>query len=71
MKNIFSYQYGSVFTGKEIKDFLKSWEENGKSMRGLRQYLDLEDDVKYVMRQQSCTGCGEKSRVFIRVQEVF
>ena len=22
MKNIFSYQYGSVFTGKEIKDYL-------------------------------------------------
>lgn len=71
MKNIFSYQYGSVFTGKEIKDFLKSWEEKGKSMRGLRQYLDLEDEAQYVMQQQSGTGCGEKSRVFIRMKEIF
>ena len=32
MKNIFSYQYGSIFTGKEIKEFLLDWEQKGHSL---------------------------------------
>ena len=34
IKNIFSYQIGSTFTGKEIKDFLTQWKAKGKSMYG-------------------------------------
>ena len=48
MKNIFSYQYGSVFTGKEIKDYLIYRTNKGYSLAGYNQYFRCKDNRLYV-----------------------
>ena len=67
MKNIFSYQLGSTFTGKEIKDFLYKWETDGHSRYGLRQYLNCKDEELYYFFEASGTAVGEKKKGFHRV----
>ena len=66
--NIFSYQYGTVFTGKQIKEFLKEWESKGHSMYRLRQYESCVDDELYEFVELPGTGAGEKHKGFIRVE---
>ena len=68
IKNIFSYQYGSIFTGKEIKDFLHKWEADGHSMYGLRQYLKCEDSRLYWFVNLGGTAAGEREKGFCRVE---
>ena len=62
MKNIFSYQYGSVFTGKEIKEFLLDWEQKGHSLYGLRQYLNCKDDQQYMFITIQGSDIGSRPR---------
>lgn len=62
MKNIFSYQLGATFTGKEIKEFLYKWESDGHSMYGLRQYLKCKDDELYWLSEADSTAAGEKKK---------
>ena len=66
--NIFSYQYGTVFTGKQIKDFLKEWESKGHSMYRLRQYKQCIDDELYKFVELSGTGAGERYKGFVIVK---
>ena len=66
--NIFSYQYGTVFTGKQIKDFLKEWESKGHSMYRLRQYKQCIDDELYKFVELPGTGAGERYKGFVRVE---
>lgn len=67
IKNIFSYQVGTVFTGKEIKDFLAQWEAKGNSMYGLLQYLKCIDDYLYMFCNIGGTAAGDTKKAFIRV----
>ena len=67
--NIFSYQYGTVFTGKQIKEFLKEWESKGHSMYRLRQYESCVDDELYKFVELPGAGAGEKHKGFIRVEQ--
>ena len=67
IKNVFSYQIGSTFTGNEIKDFLTQWEAKGKSMYGLRQYLNCIDDYTYMFCNIGGTAAGETKKAFIRI----
>lgn len=69
--NIFSYQYGAIFTGKQIKDFLKEWEYNGHSMYGLRQYENCIDNELYKYVELSGTGVGETHKGFVRLKKVY
>lgn len=62
MKNIFSYQLGSTFTGKEIKEFLYEWESNGHSMYGLRQFLKCKDNELYWLCEADSVAAGEKKK---------
>ena len=64
--DIFSYQYGTVFTGKQIKEFLKEWKSKGRSMYRLRQYEHCVDDELYRFVELSGTGAGEKYKGFIK-----
>ena len=66
--NIFSYQYGTVFTGRQIKEFLKEWESKGRSMYRLRQYERCVDDELYEFVELPGTSVGEKYKGFIRVK---
>lgn len=66
--NIFSYQYGTVFTGKQIKDFLKEWESKGHSMYRLRQYERCEDNELYKFVELPGTGSGERFKGFVKVK---
>ena len=65
--NIFSYQYGSLFTGKEIKEFLRERQRKGKSLYNLEQYLNCQDEVIYRFVELPGTGVGEKLKGFIKV----
>ena len=58
MKNIFSYQFGAIFSGKEIKEYLLYRKSKGYSLSGLKQYLNCKDDVlyRYVWIQGSAVG---------------
>lgn len=67
MKNIFSYQIGSIFTGKEIKDFLIEWKKRNKSLYRLSQYLNCKDNILYQMVYLPGTAVGEKYRGFIKI----
>ena len=62
MKNIFSYQLGSTFTGKEIKEFLCKWEADGHSMYGLRQFLKCKDNELYWLEEADSVTAGEKKK---------
>ena len=53
MKNIFSYQYGSIFTGKEIKEYLLYRQAKGYSLYRLKQFLNCKDDREYILTQVS------------------
>lgn len=66
--NIFSYQYGTVFTGRQIKEFLKEWESMGRSMYSLRQYERCVDDELYEFVELSGTAAGEKQKGFVRLK---
>ena len=63
-----SYQYGKVFTGKQIKDFLKELETKGHRMYKLRQYEKCEDNELYKFVELSETGFGEKYKGFVRLK---
>ena len=69
--NIFSYQYGTIFTGKQIKEFLKEWESKGHSMYRLRQYLRCVDDELYRYVELPGTEAGEKHKGFIREETIW
>ena len=69
MKNVFSYPYGTIFTGKEIKEFLLAWQKKGNSLYRMKQFLNCKDDRFYRMSYDT-TPSGEnpvKYRTFIRV----
>ena len=69
MKNVFSYPYGTVFTGKEIKDFLLAWQAKGNSLYRMKQFLNCKDDCLYEMSYDTTPeGCNPKKyRTFIKV----
>ena len=66
--NIFSYQYGTIFTGRQIKEFLKEWESKGNSMYRLRQYERCADDELYKFVELSGTAAGEAYKGFVRLK---
>lgn len=69
--NIFSYQYGTIFTGRQIKEFLKEWESKGHSMYRLRQYERCVDDELYKFVKLPGTAAGETHKGFIRLKQNF
>ena len=62
MRNIFSYQYGSVFTGKEIKDYLIYRANKGYSLAGYNQYFRCKDNRLYVLTEQLRTSENKPRR---------
>ena len=66
MKNIFSYQVGSTFSGKEIKEYLSHRISRGQSIAGFQQYLSLKDDRRYIMVFLTLTEVGKRKIGFER-----
>ena len=66
MKNVFSHQIGSVFTGKEIKEYLLHRVSRGQSIAGFQQYLSLKDDRRYIMVFLTLTEVGKRKIGFER-----
>jgi hypothetical protein len=66
--NIFSYQYGTVFTGRQIKEFLKELESKGYNMNRLRQYERCIDDEFYELVELHGTAAGETYKGFVRLK---
>lgn len=67
MKNVLSYQVGSVFTGKEIKEYLQFRVIRGQSIAGFKQYLNVKDDCVYVMVSLSETEAGKRKIGFQKI----
>ena len=66
MKNVFSHQIGSIFTGKEIKEYLLYRVSSGQSITGFQQYLSLKDDRRYIMVFLTLTEVGKRKIGFER-----
>ena len=66
MKNVFSLLFGSIFTGKEIKEYLLYRVSRGQSIAGFQQYLSLKDDRRYIMVFLTLTEVGKRKIGFER-----
>lgn len=64
MKNILSYSLGTIFKGKEIKDWISYHTSNktskSKVARKLEKYSDIDDDDWY------CLGKDEHGYIVMR-----
>lgn len=70
MKNILSYQCGSVFTGKEIKEWiayhLKNKTSHTRQANYLRRFFSLKDDKLYSLCKDDYSSCASyKQFMFI------
>ena len=72
MKNILSYQPGSVFTGKELNDFFSYAIENKTSKAKIAmKYIDhfrFKNNRLYQMERGKMYDSGPDCAMFIRVQ---
>ena len=72
MKNILSYQPGSVFTGKELNDFFSHAIENKTSKAKIaKKYVEhfrFKDNRLYQMWRGKMHDSGPECPMFVRVQ---
>ena len=62
MRNILSYQYGTIFTGKEVNDFIKYNIDNNTShkkdsIRLMKQFI-FKDDCYYCSARTQSSRCS-------------
>lgn len=62
MKNILSYELGSLFTGKEIKEWiLTNLNPNSSHFsvaKTLKPFLNLKDEKKYILAKENYSACA-------------
>ena len=72
MKNVLSYQPGSIFTGKELNDFFSHAIENKTSKAKIaKKYIEhfrFKDNRLYQMGRGKMRDSGPECAMFIRVQ---
>lgn len=72
MKNVLSYQPGSIFTGKELNDFFSYVIENKTSKAKIvMKYIDhfqFKDNRLYQMWRGRMRDSGPECPMFVRVQ---
>ena len=72
MKNVLSYQPGSIFTGKELNDFFSHAIENKTSKAKIAmKYIDhfqFKDNRLYQMWRGKMQDSGPECPMFVRVQ---
>ena len=72
MKNILSYQPGSVFSGKELNDFFSHAIENKTSKAKIAKkyvgHFRFKDNRLYQMERGKMYDSGPDCAMFIRVQ---
>ena len=72
MKNVLSYQPGSIFTGKELNDFFSHAIENKTSKAKIaKKYVEhfrFKDNRIYKMGRGKMCDSGPECAMFIRVQ---
>ena len=71
MKNILSYQPGSVFTGKELNDFfshaIKNKTSKAKIAKKYVEHFRFKDTRLYQMGRGKMRDSGPECAMFIRV----
>ena len=72
MKNVLSYQPGSIFTGKELNDFFLYAIENKTSKAEIaKKYVEhfrFKDNRLYQMWRGKMHDSGPECSMFVRVQ---
>ena len=72
MKNVLSYQPGSIFTGKELNDFFSYAIENktskAKIVKKYVEHFRFKDNRLYQMGRGKMRDSGPECAMFIRVQ---
>ena len=72
MKNVLSYQPGSIFTGKELNDFFSHAIENKTSKAKIAMkyvgHFQFKDNRLYQMERSKMRDSGPECAMFIRVQ---
>lgn len=72
MKNILSYGIGTIFTGKEIKTWIKAnlspESSHFKTAKTLIPFLNLKDNMNYALAKENYNSCASYHRyIFLRV----
>lgn len=72
MKNVLSYQPGSIFSGKELNDFFSYAIENKTSKAKIAMkyvgHFQFKDNRLYQMERGKMRDSGPECAMFIRVQ---
>ena len=72
MKNVLSYQPGSIFTGKELNDFFSHAIENKTSKAKIAMkyvgHFQFKDNRLYQMERGKMRDSGLECAMFVRVQ---
>lgn len=72
MKNVLSYQPGSIFTSKELNDFFSHAIENKTSKAKIAMkyvgHFQFKDNRLYQMERGKMRDSGPECAMFIRVQ---
>ena len=70
MKNILSYKLGTIFTGKEIKDWIKYHTERNTSKtrvaKRMTKFLNLDDNEKYYLYKDTYSSCGSYNHYLVQ-----
>ena len=72
MKNILSYPIGTLFLGREIKEWisynLKNKTSHTKQARYLRKYLNVHDDENYMFeRGEYVSSASYRKPIFVKI----
>lgn len=69
-KNILSYKLGTVFTGKEIKEWIQFHLDNrtyrSSVARDMKKYLNIPDEGKYVLHKDEYWASESYGQYLVR-----
>lgn len=69
-KNILSYKLGTVFTGKEIKEWIQFQLDNetyrSSVARDMKKYLNISDEGKYVLYKDEYWASASYGQYLVR-----
>lgn len=72
MKNILSYQLGSSFSGKEIKDWIRENLNPNSShysiAKSLSHFLTLKDNKRYILAKENYSSCESYNHYIFLVE---
>lgn len=72
MRNLLSYGVGAIFTGKEIKTWIKANlspdSSHFKVAKTLTPFLNLKDNTNYILAKENYSSCANYNHyIFLKV----